>query len=102
VALGDYCILKLALRKPPSDWSGLIGLISLELTRNNLTTIDSDDFAGLENLEELRLNGNALLEIESGAFSHLGNLRILNLSGTGLATINLTGGSLTIYRILMP
>lgn len=61
---------------------------SLELWRNQLSTIDANAFSGMTALTDLLLFENQIASIEEGAFSDLENLRLLHMSSNQLTNID--------------
>lgn len=61
---------------------------SLELWRNQLSTIDANAFSGMTALTDLLLFENQIASIEEGAFSDLENLRILHMTSNQLTNID--------------
>lgn len=61
------------------DFIGLENLAWLDLSRNLITSIESGDFLGLENLESLDLSVNSIVSIERDDFDGLDNLQRLLL-----------------------
>ena len=66
------------------DFSGLSGLITLDLRNNtSLTTLPADLFSGLTSLERLNLAGNrGLTTLPAGLFTGLTSLTLLNLNSS--------------------
>ncbi|CAH1265691.1 TLR7 [Branchiostoma lanceolatum] len=62
-------------------------VISLDLSRNNITELYKDSFAGLTTLRYLALRENNIAKIHNGSFSELRNLRYLDLSDTRIQAI---------------
>ncbi|XP_068163374.1 amphoterin-induced protein 2-like [Antennarius striatus] len=61
----------------------------LDLSSNRLTTLNSSIFTGLKELKELLLFGNQIAQINPGAFSDLHSLQRLYLSGNRLVAFPL-------------
>ena len=69
-------------------FSGLTGLVTLDLSFNQLSKIDNDIFIRLTSLKELFLHNNQIHRIESKAFSNLIQLEMLDLSHNKISTLN--------------
>jgi hypothetical protein len=69
------------------DFSGLGSLQSLYLRNTQITSIESGDFSGLGSLQDLLLTNNQITSIESGAFSGLGSLQDLLLTNNQITSI---------------
>ena len=67
----------------PGDFEGLVSLQRLALRHNGITSIEPGDFEGLTNLQSLDLYSNDITSIEPGDFDGLDNLRVLDLSFNG-------------------
>jgi hypothetical protein len=59
--------------------SGLQNLVELDLSWNEIESLDEDTFQGLENLRQLSLVGNNFVSLPDNIFSKLKNLVVLNL-----------------------
>lgn len=73
------------------DDGGLLGLpnlISLDLTQNQIKVIQSKLFHTMQNLEYLMLGNNNIASIEKDAFQGLPSLTILDITHNHLKTIN--------------
>ena len=62
------------------DFSDLKQLIALDLSTNQITSLERKHFSGLEKLKYLNLKGNKIESIEENVFSSLKNLEVLDLS----------------------
>ncbi|KAJ9574817.1 hypothetical protein L9F63_008016, partial [Diploptera punctata] len=71
-------------------FSELGTLLYLNLSENTLVSVDSQCFEGLNKLEQLDLSRNAISVLESAIFSELGQLLRLNMSNNNLKYINAT------------
>ncbi len=71
-----------------NTFEGLTNLINLVLSSNRLAQIDPNAFAGLINLSWLDLYGNQLTQINTDTFGGLPNLRDLSLAYNRLAQID--------------
>jgi len=60
-------------------FKGLSQLLELDLSKNELTEIESDTFEGLNNLNKLYLNDNYLKVINSNAINSLTSLSLFIL-----------------------
>lgn len=69
-------------------FQGLIRLIVLKLSHNQLSYIDQNIFKDLVNLQALHLDNNRIESINPGAFQSLKNLHSLDLSSNRLALID--------------
>ena len=65
----------------------MAGLETLNLTNNDLTTLDAGGFDGLTALETLNLNNNDLTTLADGGFDGLAALETLNLTNNDLTTL---------------
>lgn len=74
--LGRSRICRLSER----SFTGLQGLVELDLSDNELEQVPSETFASVGNLMRLTLAGNPLRTLHSNAFRYLGQLNILDLS----------------------
>lgn len=63
-------------------------LLTLNLSGNSLESLDSQCFAGLDKLEELDVSRNSVSVLERAVFSNLGQLLRLNLSRNSLESID--------------
>ncbi|KAF9802342.1 hypothetical protein SFRURICE_009024 [Spodoptera frugiperda] len=67
---------------------GLESLITLSMSNNLISEIDSGSWELCTNLEVLDLSHNHLLEVEGKSFQHLINLRTLNLGYNKISSIS--------------
>lgn len=67
-------------------WGGLTGLLSLDLSGNQLASLSPGMFSYLPSLRQLFLNNNSLVAIHSGSFSGMNNLHVLDLSHNAFRT----------------
>lgn len=63
-----------------SDFTGLLKIKIIQITNNNITTIESDVFNNLQLLENLDLSSNEIRMLPAHIFASLSNLKVLNLS----------------------
>ncbi|XP_035229213.1 slit homolog 1 protein-like [Stegodyphus dumicola] len=68
---------------------------NLDLSRNEISFIESDAFKNLTSVTHLNLSGNALNAIEEGCFSKQHKLEVLDLSFSSLTALNGTIQHLT-------
>ncbi|TNN76293.1 Trophoblast glycoprotein [Liparis tanakae] len=61
-------------------WSGLGGLLRLDLSGNHLALLPPGMFSHLPNLQQLFLTNNSLVDIYSGTFSATSRLELLDLT----------------------
>jgi len=64
----------------PGDFSGLLGLISLDIMNNPLAELPPGVFDGLFKLRSLNFQGCKLTTVPAGIFKHLGSLKDLYLN----------------------
>ena len=64
------------------------GIITLDLTRQNIVELKVNAFVTLKSLKSLLLAYNDLLVLPPGLFSGLGNLQYLNLRGNQLSSLD--------------
>ncbi len=69
------------------DFAGLTALETIGLYDNELTRLPADIFSGLSTLENLHLGGNGLSVLPSGVFSDLTALEILGLYENQLSSL---------------
>jgi beta propeller repeat protein len=79
----------------PGTFGDLTDLTDLDLRGHQLSTIPAGLVGALETLDVLRLSSNTIHSVEDGAFSGLPNLRILELQSKNLHTLNLADADLT-------
>ncbi|XP_054154675.1 protein slit-like [Oppia nitens] len=72
---------------PAKAFSPFKQLVSLDLSKNNITTLSSDTFSGLKVLQTLFLFGNQISELPDGVFNGLSSLSILLLNANRLSCI---------------
>jgi hypothetical protein len=65
----------------------LVNLEKLNLSYNQIGSIEENTFKNLINLKELYLNNNKIIIIHTNAFQYLINLEILNLSNNQIGSI---------------
>lgn len=70
------------------NFSALKHLRILLLNRNMISTLQNETFRGLSNLTILQLNENILEDIPPGVFSHLSKLELLDLSQNRMSSID--------------
>ena len=75
-----------------SDWDedlfeNLTNLTSLNISTNDITTLDVDIFDGLTNLETLYIRENAITALPDGVFDGLSSLKTLYLNNNALTTL---------------
>ena len=75
-----------------SDWDedlfeNLTNLTSLNISTNDITTLDVDIFDGLTNLETLYIRENAITALPDGVFDGLSSLKTLYLNHNALTTL---------------
>ena len=66
-----------------------LGLIYLNLDRNEIEYLTKDSFVGLTSLRSLDLSSNPIKQISDDAFFWLKSLEDLDLSYTGLTTLDI-------------
>ncbi|XP_031627751.1 adhesion G protein-coupled receptor A3 [Contarinia nasturtii] len=67
------------------DFANFTNLRRLDLGENSLRTIDNNTFGEIKSLEKLKLSLNLIVHIFQGAFDGLPQLKQLNISGNPLA-----------------
>ncbi len=72
---------------PANVFSDLTNLQRLELDRNQLSALPDNVFSGLTSLQVLRLERNQLSQLPDRVFADLSNLRTLNLKNNTLSTL---------------
>ncbi|QQP55665.1 Uncharacterized protein FKW44_000081, partial [Caligus rogercresseyi] len=72
---------------PSGSLSALQGLLSLDLSQNELKMISADAFQGLSTLKTLDLSGNALISLPQHVFRPLSTLESLSLGNNSLSTL---------------
>lgn len=71
----------------PNAFTGLDKLVSLDISRNWIDSINSEAFRGLTSLKLLNLARNGLVHLEPGLFGDLTSLEELNLSENEITRI---------------
>lgn len=72
----------------PAIFKDLTNLVSLSLDFNHLTTLDTTTFKGLTSLQDLHLSSNQLINLEPTIFEGLISLNKIDLYGNKLTNIN--------------
>jgi len=72
----------------PSELRFLSNLQLLDLSENNIKSIDPETFANLQNLELLQLDQNQIISIDPQTFANLSNLLQLNLNQNQLTALD--------------
>jgi len=70
-------------------FSELQSLINLDISKNNIVSINYDAFQDLTNLQVLKLSLNRIVDLDHDAFHDLTNLRELDLSNNLVRTVSL-------------
>ena len=83
------------LKRVPGALSNLSGLIDLDLSLNDIRSLESHDLDNLPNLVSVSFRGNPLKYVSMSAFNGLNSLQMLDLSSTQLTVIPTTINSLT-------
>ncbi|XP_043512130.1 adhesion G protein-coupled receptor A3 isoform X2 [Frieseomelitta varia] len=65
-----------------------VELVQLDLSKNNIYTIEANIFKNLTNLKRLNLSQNYITSIDTECFNGLGNLERLDLSKNQISTID--------------
>ncbi|KAK6637831.1 hypothetical protein RUM44_008253 [Polyplax serrata] len=67
--------------------SGMVVLIEIDLSHNNIRTLHSDLFRECEKIREVRLSNNPIQKLEDGLFSNLEFLQTVDFTGCHLHEI---------------
>ena len=67
-------------------WGGLLGLLRLDLSGNDLALLPPGMFSHVPNLQQLLLTNNSLVAIYSGTFSGMDHLEVLDLTHNAFRT----------------